>query len=80
MLICMINLILGVQECRSEGVQTYALIAIFNSSILQSFNPSILPNLPDLPDPHRSVVINGTDDVQTALQTVMTTTLEIVNR
>lgn len=37
MLICMINLILGVQECRSEGVQTYALIAIFNPSILQSF-------------------------------------------
>ena len=40
MLICMINLILGVQECRSEGVQTYALIAIFNPSILQSFNSS----------------------------------------
>lgn len=77
MLVCMINLILGVQECRSEGVQTYALIAIFNSSILQSFNLSILQHLPD---PHRSVVINGTDDVQTALQTVMTTTLEIVNR
>ncbi len=77
MLICMINLILGVQECRCEGFQTYALIAIFNSSILQSFNPSILQNLPN---PHRSVVINGTDDVQTSLQTVMTTTLEIVNR
>lgn len=77
MLICMINLILGVQECRSEGVQTYALTAIFNPSTLQSFNPSILPNLPDL---HRSVVINGTDDVQTSLQTVMTTTLEVVNR
>lgn len=30
MLICMINLILGVQECRNEGVQTYALVAIFN--------------------------------------------------